>query len=56
MKIFFFLIFEENCRYYKGMRGSSEDAESRASGAYIFRLNIQVLHMNSPYSGDGFLI
>jgi len=29
--------FQAELRYYKGMRGSSEDAESRASGAYIFR-------------------
>jgi len=29
--------FKAELRYYKGMRGSSEDAESRASGAYIFR-------------------
>ena len=26
-------------RYYNGKSGTSEDAESRASGAYIFRLN-----------------
>ena len=25
-------------RYYNGKSGTSEDAESRASGAYIFRL------------------
>lgn len=38
------LDLEEKIRYYKGMRGSSEDAESRASGAYIFRLHLGVHH------------
>merc|ERR1712130_609961 len=53
--------FKAELRYYNGMRGSSVDADSRASGAYIFRPdgelsfpmgNVTALIVRGPLGGE----